>query len=540
MAMLIAGVYASDWLAGIAADGGGTIDVPVGVSTGFFDLAASNVWFRGKGSRASILRFQSGGGAEDYIVRSTGTWRRQIRFTDIGFDGASIAARGLTVQGYAADDFLFERCQFTNFIGHAFLGHELQKCRFVQCEFLSPGDITGVGVQFGSGVYNTEFVDCRFGWGRNGIVVDSGSNGEIPSGRIVVRGGSMRQDYWAMKAYNDPNATGSGGTVTYSGSGDIVLTDTAKDFTAIPYDPYRTIRLMPVATTGNTTNVGNTYLRDSTKDFRTMGLAYGDIVRTATAWSMVVGTNPAVAGEVFIDGWRDLSTYDDVAPPTSGTAYTVYQVILGETSLVTPTTITGQIRWRKLTGVTVSSIPDGTRYEILGNRASDGILSEDGATNFLLDGMKFHGCWSDQWAISGANSIVTNVTSVYGQDGGGTLRGRGSRASNCVFIGNGGANLFLPLVEGAEVDHCTFVDGATEYIVADVNADVALFDAVECAVHDNRIERINNPRGLYGIAQRAASVNNVIRGNTIKGHINGPFLTEPTVVGSRIYDNDVS
>jgi hypothetical protein len=324
MAMIIDGNAVATSMEAIASAGGGVIDVPAGTWTGFFDVACSNVHFRGVSSRASILQFASGGGAENYIIRSSGaTWRRQIRFSDIGFDAIN-AAFAVAAQGYNADEWIFERCRFYNFpLGHGFNGHELRKCRFIDCEFLSAGDSAGVGVLMGSGYYDWRFERCFFNWHRNGILGDTGTDGSTVGSRIVVDQCNFRFDYWLVKAHANANATGSGAGVTYTGTNDVVLTDPSKDFTAIPFDNSRVIRAMPILASGTTTNVGMTQLRDSTKNFAALGMSYGDVIRTATAWSMVVGVDPLIPTDLLIDGWRDLTTYDDVASPGIGTAYTI-------------------------------------------------------------------------------------------------------------------------------------------------------------------------------------------------------------------------
>lgn len=452
MAMTIGGMDVETVLLPlIVAAGGGVIDVPAGVHTGYFNMDASNVWFRGEDQAVSIMRFVGG----VTIMVDSNTPRRRIRFSDICLDGNNQAGLACLVRavGYGCDEWVFERCWFKNFVGTAVTMAQARNCRFIDCVFSNQGTAVGTAIQVLDATHDLDVVGCTFSW-VNAALVSSGVGGDYWSERLRFIRNTLRQDWWGIKAYADANATGSGGTVSYSAT---VLTDTAKTFTNIPDDSLRTIRIMPVLRTGTTTNVSQTILEDGAATFLTYGTKYGDIIRTATAWTMVVETVPGATTKVVINGWKDLTTYEPVVGPTIGTAYTLYRTIVGRVAVRTATTIQTD-RWHDLNGNTVTVIAPGTRYEVLGTRASAGVHLLENNRYALLAQNVFHGCWADQLTLRGEDCISQDNICVRGQDMGITNTGKRNRIAGGICAFNGVNGIYV----GGTVDGThNVIDGVT-------------------------------------------------------------------------------
>ncbi len=539
MAMVINGVAVAVSMAAVDAAGGGVIDVPVGTWDGFFDLACGNVWFRGEHKRASVMRMVPAAG-EDFIIRANaGTWYRDIRFTDICFDGNDLATANIVIDGAATDEWLFERCRFINFVGFGFLAGQMRKCRFVQCEFVGDGDAVGEAVQFTGGCYDVTFEDCTVEWTQGGFTIDSGVDGEIPGSRILVDGCRFRFDYWAIKQFDDPAATGSGGTVTYTAN---TLTDTAKNWAVIPALIGRTIRALPVLAAGNLAAAGNLVLDDNTKDFRAMGLVFGDLIRTATAWTQVIATDAADGTKIYIDGWRDLVTYDDVAPPTGGTAYTLYRLVLGTWSSQPFNDSINVDRWRNLLGETVATPAAGTLYEWGGNLSSSGgVHFESGCDKVEIACSWFQGAWGDQITV-GSRAIVRDVYAYYGQDGNCTLE---DAVASSVLGGRfgfaGSANIFLADSQKCEVVDAYCQDAGTVFIALPFTGDIHIDTADQCSVRGCTLERTVSPQDYYGVTLRGGSIDPRIFDNKMIGHVSGQVYYDNAsggATGTRRRDND--
>jgi hypothetical protein len=531
MAMLIDGQNIETLLAALDAAGGGTLDVPAGVHTGFFVTTGSNVRIRGVGMRATTLRFQSGGGAENAVIMYGPTWRSNIHLSDLCIDGALAALYGINMSGYGADGWTAERVWFKDCLTAGALIQQSRNPRFKDCVFSTSGDFGAsangnmLGLQCVDSVRGLRVQNCDFDWCYQGVLIDSGTNREIVSRQPLIESSKFRNNFWLIKPYANANATGSGGTVTYtSGNGISVsgtLVDTSKDFTQIPADSFRAIRALPVVATGTTTNIAQLILEDSLANFGATGVLYGDIVRVPGKWAMVVKTVPGFNNRLLIDGWIDNTTYQPVAGPNIGTAYTVHRVYMGEMYSRTATTIVTP-RWRDLLGNTVTP-PNGCLYEILGRRSVGHIHFEGGAEEAVVADCFLEGDWSDQCSLRGYGSRLENVTARYGQDGGATLEGDHTSVNGGVFAYNGAAGLFLVsgriAVHGAE-----FLDNGTEYIVSDLGCNVHLVGGDGHTITGSRLRRVSAPNCNYGVILRGATGCNVEA--RFEGHALAPVKYE--------------
>lgn len=513
MAMNIGGVDVETVLfPALAATGGGVITVPAGISAGYFTMGASNVWFRGEGKECSILQFVSGGLSNFLIDGGGAAFYQNTHFTDVCFDGNGDALLIALIRapGYGTDRWTFERCWFKNFpLG--FAGAQVTGCRFKDCLFTAEGDIVGNAIQLSEGCHDIEIVGNEFNWISMGCSVEAS---EIANERIRFLRNRVRQDYWAIKPFNSAQATGVGGTVSYTPT---ALIDTARNFPLIPFDQLRNMRAMEVLIASNTTNIGNTLLVDGAADFPALGPKYGDLVRTAAAWSMVIGVEPGNVTRLVIDGWKDLVTYLPTTPPIIGAAYTLYRLYIGETDQYVGATQINTTRWRDLLGNTIGPPPNGTLYEILGNRASGGINFEENVQSCIIADNIMHGGWADQITSRGPRAVLANNVCNRGQDMGCTLSGEGSVIIGGQYSYNGASGIVIPNGRNMAIIGVTSVDNNCEFISGPYGNNLQIEgDRILVA---NCISRKveGNPNLLYGIYVRGLSPGCWLLDNAIDG-----------------------
>jgi hypothetical protein len=254
-------------------DGGGVLALPPGLLRGHFLLKASNITYHGAGMDATRLEPEDGYGG--YVVQSSGSFPRQtIAFEDMTIAG-SVLLYGADMQRVT-----FRRVRFPVPAGKAAVA--LAGCtdiEFDRCQFASPGDASGRGVTISDGCQRVQFNHCRFGYMKTGILVDSGdepyteaaSDVSIDHCRFIF-------DWWNIKAI-------ASGEATYTPT---TLTDLSASF-SFPTLEYRNVRAMPVRATGTMAWSAGAWVSDAAAQFIAAGVLPGDIVRTDTAFAIVLG-----------------------------------------------------------------------------------------------------------------------------------------------------------------------------------------------------------------------------------------------------------
>jgi hypothetical protein len=529
MAMIISGQdIETVWFPAIVMAGGGVIPVPEGIHTGYFDLNASNVTFRGEGMLVSTMQFDYSGLPRALIDGGGSSPHKNARFIDLCFDGDHNPdlQQLIRAPGWSNSTWTFERCWFKNFDGVvAFEGAELTNCKFIDCVFSNDGNASGVGIKAFDGCVDLDIIGCTFNWLELGVQLGNTPPGNTPplwpqgiARRLRFVRNRVRQDWWAIRPYANANATGdgSGGTLSFTAT---TLTDTAKSFTDtnIPLDGHRTIRVMQELVSSSTTNLGNTILKDTSGGFASTNVAYGDIIRTASAWTMVVDTISDEA--VAIDGWRDLTSYLPVDPPAGGTAYKLYRIIVGETAEYVSSTVLRTPRWRDLLGNTVANIPVSatTRYEILGNRSIGGLHFASEVRDAIIADNVFHGCWSDQITVGGTRHQITNNVVTRGQDMGLNILGEGTVVTGGEYSYNGAAGIVQSSGNDVVIQGVTCIDNYCANDESPDGCDLQI-EGHRTIVQACTLRQAVAPRDRFGIYVRAGATSVRLFDNNINGH----------------------
>jgi hypothetical protein len=197
-------------------------------------------------------------------------------------------------------------------------------------------------------------------------------------------------------------------------------------------------------------------LTDTSKNFTTLGVAFGDFVRVGSAtapskWAMVRSVD---GSNLDVDrGWFD-SNYEPTLPPAPGDTYYVLQTVLGRITSqnVADSKLTVE-RWYRLNGSTAPTPAADTRFELLMNNDNappTGSVQAETYSRVHLVGCYTRGNLSDQFALGGDDCSVIDCEAEYGRDMGLTINGSrttvvGGRytrnGAGGIYVGNPGAEL---------------------------------------------------------------------------------------------------
>lgn len=498
-------------------------------------LTRSNMTWKGAGMWVSTIKALAG--ATGMIGSSAaGT----LTFEDLAFDGSDILGILLNLGGNRHQRVTFRRCRFFGLgTGIGVVAAQAAGFEFYDCIAHAPGTGDGRFITFQTGGGRHKVVNCTARYLKDGIIVATGS-ANWENGRqdfLTIQDFDIDLGWWLLKAA----FSGSGGTVTYTNpSGtQVVITDSAAAFAGITtaVGSETNVRVMPVRATG-THNAINSSITGT--GFNAAGIKRGDIVHCGTAFAVVMGVESDTS--VRIEEWLSLTTYLPVAPPTAGTAWTVYGSLIGRVTAFTGTSVTID-RLHDVDGTTVLLPDASTRYEVMNNRPNYPFQTERGAYGVRVRGGLFRRGWSDQIAFQGArNCSVTGATVVDGQDMGLTLDTNSEDCSvqDTFAIHNGAGGLYVrgayhQIVNNRAQDNHWQNSGN---LLGDYNI-VALTGGV---VAQNIARRRISTMALatYGFISRAGGAGALIARNQAEGHATAGFRMESDSGAHKWRGNDGS
>lgn len=394
--------------------GGGVLDIPMGtyrLGSALQLKSDSNCTLRGAGPMTIL----DGSPTSSGIIGTTNQFASNVRFERMTIRPGSTAA--VNVNGRQVGGISFSYVQFDlRAGGYGFLGQGMSGVTFENCLFFDDGDgTTSRAMQLQRGSRDVIVRDSGFKFLYQGIIYDAGTTGEEPSEGITITGNVFDGGWWLRRA----TFTGSGANVSYTGT---TVTDTGASFSGIAADT--TVRALPVRASGTVTNVAvsGTELVDSAANFPTSSVSRGDLVRSGSVFATV--TYVKDADELWVDEWRDQTTFQLAAPPASGASYTIYRLLLGKVSSTTGTAITlrdgGWVDW---TGASATPAAQ-TLYEVAPAHPDyGGVHIEKGVSRIAIANNQFRRGWADQVSIFGDDATVTGNVIADGQDFGITLNG---------------------------------------------------------------------------------------------------------------------
>lgn len=396
------------------AAGGSVIELPPGT----FRLASalqlksnSNCTIRGAGD----LTILDGSPTSSAVIGTSGQFANNLRFERLTIRPGSVAA--FNVNGRQVGRMNFDNVTFDlRAGGYGFFGQGMAGTTFERCTFYDDGNGSASrGIQFQRGSRDVIVRNSAFRFLYQGFIFDAGTSGEEPSEGVTITGNIFDGGWWVRTTA----FSGSGANVSYTGT---TVTDTGASLSGVAADT--TVRALPVRASGTVTSiaVSGTELVDAAADFVTAAVSRGDLVRSGSVFATVIAVKDA--DELWVDEWRDQTTMQLAAPPTTSAAYTIYRLLLGKVSSTTATVVTlrdgGWVDW---TGASVTPSAQ-TLYEILTTHPDyGGVQIEKGVSRIIITNNQFRRSWSDQISVFGDDATVANNVVTDGQDFGITLNG---------------------------------------------------------------------------------------------------------------------
>lgn len=540
------------------AAGGGVIMLPRGdihLATGV-TLRCKNTVIRGQGMYVTKIK----GAAVTLLETVAGPARDNVVLEDLGFEfTASQTNPGIRINGSFIRGFTARRCRFyLNGNGPA-AGLDLRRpVRVVIEDCLFEGNASFGGGSTGlinnalrcvEGGHDVKIRNTEFWWCNDALLLDTAD--AIPTdGEIIEElevSGCLFEGGWWLLPYT---VTGSGGTVTYTGTNGVTLTDTAASFSGSNvFTPNaQNVRAMPLLRTGTLASSDQTEVQDTGASFIVDGVKRGHIVRSGTLFAVVSAVESAT--KLRIEGWWDDTTRLPMQPPAASASYSVYGVLIGRVTGFTGTTLTVD-RWHDLDGNTLTPTA-GTRYELMPRRLGYPVHSEAGVRRARFLNNTFSRGWADQLGGAlGGYTLISNNTFRDGQDMACTLFG-----DNIQFIDNlverSGAGGLWTHGNNGLIANNVFVGPFPYQNSADTvySAPIVLYalNATDSAsrnkVIGNLIDGKSAVNGRYGITVAnpvgTAPANNEIQNNTVRNVSVGGINLYNTHTGTRLRDNNAT
>jgi len=379
----------------------------------------------------------------------------------------------------------------------------------------------------------------------NGIILANQYLGDTDS--ILVEGNQIDLGW----THEPTQFTGSGGTVTYTAT---VLTDTAATFTGLTN--LTDVYVLPVRASGTTTACVSTSaarLCDSGNNFFTAGVRRGDVVEFGNTFATIVNdaVNAGCASgtcnqQVFVDQWRDKTTYKPAAAPAVGSSYTIYQFLTCQVNGVTATTITctgNTGGFEDFYGNLVTP-PAGTLYRVGTDHPNYAIqvdASGGGMRQVQIMNNRVHRSWSDAISVNGGSQMkiegnmvddsMDACTTVFSPNAtvvGNTYFHCGSTGT---FVASSDANL----TGNMYIDNGWHNRNATTALGHDVDVGSGVNNAL---ISNNTMEKLDatETNDLVGVYLHS-DTNTVLMNNHMGGHVTADIHLATTSSGPKLYYN---
>lgn len=507
-----------------------SLELAVGLYTGSWIFTAPGSALKGKGRYETILRL-SGSATAIQGSSSPYTFAPNCTVKDCTIDGsAGIAISiGSMLPGLTMENVRFVSCSYGAILNAA------RNVTMRNCEFVRPGDYSGVAVHMSNGSRGLDIDGLNALWPDAVLIVDGGAAGEVKCADVRMRRISANQRYWTT-------AVVAAGTGSYSNES---LIDMSANFSAsfsfsVLGKGSRAVRALVPISSGTITARATASIDCQTS---IVGQCmYGDIVKSGQKWSMVYAVNGSTA---FIDAWRD-QTFDVVEPPDAGSEYALYKAVLGRIISQTTTRL-GVERWYRLDGATHGAPTSGTLYEVMAPHNTGGVLIERGVQNVRIVDSDFEGSSSDLFTSYSDGTVIDSCRFSYGRDTAVSLNANRTRVLGCRIEGQGAQGVFVSGSDGI-ISSCEIMNIGHEYsYVSGTNGSpygnaICLWDGDRALICDTYIA--SNRYGSFALRLHESKVtlDNVVSvGHFIAGAIRideqpvgDPERSSYTVVGGSI------
>ena len=518
-----------------------------GAATASYIVKRSYVKLKGSGMHQTTLRRISG---TLPLIRTSGAFlsNKQLVVEDMTLDwnlragGVSAANRIVAeLHGNALQRAIFRRVRFFDFPDWALwvngvAGLEVDE----SCVFENPGTNKGIAIQLSTGSHGGLVRASKFRYCATGVTITAAGS-ETDRNRDISTGHRIEDNDMDLGWYTGiPLVSNSGGTVTYTATG---LTDTAAAFSGLltSGESAQLVRAMDALATGTATFPEYTSLADATKNFSTLGVKRGHLVRTSDGrFGIVAGVKSTDTTKLWVEEWLNDSDRLHASVPAANSTYTVYRPLIGRLTAFTGTTLTVN-KWVDFDGALVTpsagtlyEITDHSNYAIVGGYSTKYVkVKRNNLRRGYSDQITGFG---EQWTIQD-NNIEDGA--VYAC----TTYGPRHKISGNTGFHNGGGGFFVggndtDLVGNTAIDNCWWNAGGNPELSGDF-----MLNGQRAKVKMNSAERVaatNGENGFVIVVQSTTLDGHEFVGNTSRGHtVAGlKFGSTALVTNTRLRDNN--
>jgi len=532
----------------------------VSTSGGLLLTSLNNCTLRGAGRELTTLDFT---GIATGMQTSSSGLSSGLRIEDVTLKGAT--TNMVVLNGNYISNVTFKRAALDlSAGGQGIVVQGVQSLTVDDVDFYGDGDnrdagITARAIILQRGTRLVTVQNSHFDYVYQGIIGDGGTEGESGGDTFRILNNTFDLGWFLQKSMLS-GSTGTAYTAT-------TLINTAVSSCTSITNNSTDVRVMATRQSGTVTaaNLPGARIYDSAATFATNSVARGDIVRSGTKWAVVeklyadssfctgsgapencctgstTGTCPET--QLYVDGWRDSTTYRPTPGIANGAAYTVYALVLGRVTGCNAGTNTITVtRWYTFTGATPSTPASDTLFEILAPRPDYPINFERGMNKIVVVNNVLRRGWSDQISIFGDEAEITNNVIEDGQDVGITISTQGGSpgvSNRHIVIGNtirhqGTLGIFSNSDDSRIVGN-TIIDSGWDSTATNI-AGIALRSADRNYVAGNYINRGVSNSVPYGIFID----NNTIGGTSDSNVIVNNTTLNSTTAGLRLQDTDAA
>jgi parallel beta-helix repeat protein len=369
------------------------------------------------------------------------------------------------------------------------------------CKFYSAGKKEGNAMRLSANCSNWKINNNSFRYLENAIITYSS---------CIIEDNFFDGGFYTAVA--DFSGTGSFTPTT--------LTSSSAGFAGLNTSAF-IVRAISEVGTGNFVADG-TKIKDTSKNFTTLGLYPGDIVYTTNCFAIVKKIEATV---IEVEEWLEKST----RLPTIGnseTNYTVYKTFIGRciNGDFNSTTI-NVTEWWAMNGQTTTP-PNGSSFEVCKNKGNYQILCSEGEFAAVVNNNKIFRPYSDGIGMFASSFLITNNHIYFTQDMGMTISPGSNTTPNKAaqgivsnnLIEHSGANgIYLGYTSGVVVSSNRISDTCFCWVVypGDAACGIVIEQAKDCLVSNNLISKSISVKMNKGIVQEPnvtniSSVNNLI------------------------------
>ncbi len=516
---------------------GGEVYFPPGnylINSGIFVDAKSGISFRGAGMWLTSLT-SSGNGI--FLMTVTPGSAGNVTISDMAFVPAStnvlsgiyLPGDGVATGGVYGKTTI-QRCRFgaANYSTGVYIDGA-PNVTVKDCLFDGAGVPLMHGIYIDRGSRNHQILDNEFRYTMDGVLAfgSGSSTTQFAKDTLLIEGNRFDGGWWCgVEAFS------GGASATYTST---TLTDLTQTFSGITAGVY--VRAMPILRTGTAT-ISALQITDAGATFVSSAVKPGYIIKTGTSFALV---SRVVSETVLnVEEWLSNTDRSRVVTPASGSAYTLYKVIVGQVASNTGTAITVS-SWLDFDG-NATTPSAGTRYECPQKLQINPIQLGASTDSCRVIGNTLRRYQGDMIQTFGSYNTIMGNTLIDGRDMGISINGPGG---NNTVVGNtirhcGVNGIVLDTSNGNtvsdnQIEDANWIGGSSSATAGGI----AVIKGSRNHVNNNNIKRVTSTGLNYGVVVRSVDAGNPANNNiVINNRSTASLLTTPFIARGANADNN--